>query len=96
MPWEVDLTNTFRRGYKNLSVEIRKRVDEALLQLIDSDDPRGLGSRKDRQVEGRLFIRNRKAVQNTLQCSLGGAYHRTSRCGHPRYLQVIYSLTIAY
>ena len=46
MPWEVDLTNTFRRGYKNLSVEIRKRVDEALLQLIDSDDPRELGSRK--------------------------------------------------
>ena len=46
MPWEAEVTNTFRRGYKNLGSDVRRRVDEAILHLLNSEDPTKLGLRK--------------------------------------------------
>ena len=46
MAWEAVLTPTFKRDYKNLSPEIQKRIDDAIMQLMQSDDPASLGIRK--------------------------------------------------
>ena len=46
MTWEARVTSTFRRSYRHLSSEVRRRVDEALAELLESDDPRTLGLRK--------------------------------------------------
>ncbi len=52
MPWEAEATSVFRRSYKNLGSETRKRVDEAILQLLNSEDPTKLGLRKVGKWEG--------------------------------------------
>ncbi len=46
LPWESELTGTFRRSYRNLSSEVRTRVDDAILNLLNTDDPSKLGLRK--------------------------------------------------
>ncbi len=46
MPWEVILTPTFKRGYKNLSSEIQQRVDQSIRELMESENPATLGLRK--------------------------------------------------
>jgi addiction module RelE/StbE family toxin len=46
MAWEAEVTGTFRHGYKKLSSEVKERVDEAILRLLNSDDPTRLGLRK--------------------------------------------------
>lgn len=46
MTWEAEFTGTFRRGYKRVDAAVGKRVDEAILQLLSSDDPTKLGLRK--------------------------------------------------
>ena len=46
MSWEAEITGTFRRSYRNLSTEIKKRADEAILELLNIDDPTKLGLRK--------------------------------------------------
>ncbi len=46
LTWVAVLTPAFKRSYKNLSSEIQKRVDEAIKQLMESDDPTSLGARK--------------------------------------------------
>jgi len=50
--WEAVLTPAFKKGYRNLSSEIQKRVDEAIEQLMGSDDPTVLGVRKIGQWKG--------------------------------------------
>lgn len=52
MSWQAESTNTFRRGYKNLGFEVRRRVDEALLELLNAGDPTRLGLRKVGKWEG--------------------------------------------
>ncbi len=52
MSWQAESTNTFRRGYKNLGSEIRRRVDDALLELLNAEDPTRLGLRKVGKWEG--------------------------------------------
>ena len=46
MTWEAETTNTFRRGYRNISLQVRTRADEAMAQLLESEDPTRLGLRK--------------------------------------------------
>jgi mRNA-degrading endonuclease RelE of RelBE toxin-antitoxin system len=46
LPWESEITSTFRRGYRKLGPEVRARVDQALAQLLESEDPTELGLRK--------------------------------------------------
>ena len=46
MAWEAEFTWTFHRGYKKLGPDVGRRVDEAILQLLNSDDPTKLGLRK--------------------------------------------------
>ena len=46
MAWEAELTGTFRRSYKKLGSEVRVHVDQAILQLLNSEDPTRLGLRK--------------------------------------------------
>ncbi len=54
LPWRSETTNTFRRSYNNLGSDVRKRVDEALLELLSSDDPTRLGLRKVGKWKGIL------------------------------------------
>lgn len=46
LPWEAETTNTFRRSYRNLNSEIRNRVDEAIVLLLNCENPRKCGLRK--------------------------------------------------
>jgi len=46
LAWKAEVTGTFRRGYKKLSSKVQERVDEAILQLLNSEDPTKLGLRK--------------------------------------------------
>lgn len=46
MVWEAEVTGTFRRSYKKLGSEVQRRVDEAIIQLLNSEDPTKLGLRK--------------------------------------------------
>jgi mRNA-degrading endonuclease RelE of RelBE toxin-antitoxin system len=46
LSWHAEFTGTFQRSYKNLSSGIKKRVDEAILELLNADDPTKLGLRK--------------------------------------------------
>ena len=52
MAWEAEVTGTFRRSYKRLGSEVRGRVDEAILQLLNKDDPTKLGLRKAGKWKG--------------------------------------------
>jgi addiction module RelE/StbE family toxin len=55
LPWESELSGTFRKSYRNLSSEVRERVDEAILDILDSDDPTKLGLRKVGRWKGVYF-----------------------------------------
>jgi addiction module RelE/StbE family toxin len=46
LTWEAFLTPTFRRGYKNLGPEIQKRIDDAITELMQSDNPALIAIRK--------------------------------------------------
>lgn len=46
MPWSPAYTPTFRRDYKNLSQENQERVDGAIREIVNADDPRTLGKPK--------------------------------------------------
>jgi addiction module RelE/StbE family toxin len=46
LAWEAEITNTFRRGYRNLSLEVRAHADEAMDQLLESEDPPNSDSKK--------------------------------------------------
>ena len=52
MSWILILTPTFKRGYKNLSSDLQRKVDQALSELVVSDDPRSLGVRKTGKWKG--------------------------------------------
>ena len=44
--WSFETTNTFKRNYKKLSSEIKDRVNKALEDLSNTEDPRTLGEAK--------------------------------------------------
>lgn len=46
MPWAPAYTPTFRRGYKNLGHQDQQRVNEAIKDVLDSDNPVTLGRPK--------------------------------------------------
>jgi addiction module RelE/StbE family toxin len=52
LAWEAEITGVFRRSYRNLGSETRKRVDEAILQLLNNINPAKLGLRKVGKWEG--------------------------------------------
>jgi addiction module RelE/StbE family toxin len=52
LPWNVVLTQAFKRDFRKLTPEIRKRVEEAILELAASEDPRNLGHRLHGRWEG--------------------------------------------
>lgn len=41
--WTAKFTGTFKRGYKRLSGEVRRRVEIAIERLLTSEDPRKEG-----------------------------------------------------
>lgn len=46
MVWEAEFTSTFRRSFHKLGSEVSARADEAIDQLLESEDPSKLGLRK--------------------------------------------------
>jgi len=46
LPWSPAYTPTFRRDYKNLGHQDQQRVNQAIKEILDSDDPSGLGRLK--------------------------------------------------
>lgn len=46
MPWATAYTPTFSRDYKNLSEHNQRRVNEAVRDILNSDDPGKLGRPK--------------------------------------------------
>ena len=50
--WTAEFTGTFKRGYKRLSGEGRRRVETAIETLLSSEDPRKDGHRLHGSWEG--------------------------------------------
>jgi mRNA-degrading endonuclease RelE of RelBE toxin-antitoxin system len=46
LPNEIVVTNTFKKGYKQLSTEHRLRVDEAIKLFGEVENPKILGIKK--------------------------------------------------
>jgi addiction module RelE/StbE family toxin len=46
LPWAPAYTSTFRRDYKNLGQSDQQRVNEAIRDILNSDEPRSLGRSK--------------------------------------------------
>jgi len=46
MTWTIVHTNRFKKRYKNKNEKMREIVDKAIRKLVESNDPRTLGSRK--------------------------------------------------
>ena len=46
MPWTPAYAPTFRRDYKNLSQVDKRRVNEAIREILNSEEPRTLGRPK--------------------------------------------------
>jgi addiction module RelE/StbE family toxin len=46
LPWIFETTSTFKRNYKKLNPEIKERVNGALEELSNREDPRTLGEAK--------------------------------------------------
>lgn len=46
MAWSPAYTPTFRRDYKNLSQQSQQRVNAAIRDILNADDPRRLGRPK--------------------------------------------------
>jgi addiction module RelE/StbE family toxin len=44
--WNVSYSTRYERDYKTLADQIQNRVDEALIQLSEADNPRKLGRHK--------------------------------------------------
>lgn len=41
--WTAKFTGTFKRGYKRLSEDVRRRVEASIERLLASEDPRRQG-----------------------------------------------------
>lgn len=52
MGWVVAVTTAFRRDYKRLSSEVRKRVEQAVQELEGCEDPRRLAHQLRGRWEG--------------------------------------------
>lgn len=52
MVWATDPTNLYKKCYKNAGSVMQGRIKKAILQLINSDDPRKLGDPKGGQIVG--------------------------------------------
>ncbi len=46
MPWLPAYTPTFRKDYRNLGQQNQQRVNEAIKEILASDDPRQVGRPK--------------------------------------------------
>ncbi|SMH71294.1 type II toxin-antitoxin system RelE family toxin [Candidatus Nitrosotalea okcheonensis] len=44
--WDADFDNLFRRQYKRLDSQLQKRVDDAVAEIVGSEDPTKLGEQK--------------------------------------------------
>ncbi len=44
--WEADFDNIFRRQYKRLDSQLQKRIDDAIAEIIGSENPAKLGEQK--------------------------------------------------
>jgi len=52
LPWAPAYTTTFRRDYKNLSQADQQRVNQAIREILNSDEPRSLGRPKPGKWKG--------------------------------------------
>ena len=46
MSWAIVRSNKFKRQYKQKTPELRSKVDDAILAICESNNPRTLGKRK--------------------------------------------------
>ena len=52
MPWAPAYTPTFRRNYKNLGTQDQQRVNDAIRDITNADDPANLGKSKHGKWKG--------------------------------------------
>ena len=70
MPWESEITHTFRRSYHKLASQVRVRADEAMVQLLESEDPTKLGLRKVGLRKGSIHM---KSADSSDYCTKSGS-----------------------
>lgn len=86
MPWIPEYTPTFRRDYKNLSVQNQQRVNEAVKEILNSEDPRKLGRPKYGKWKGAYGYDIGRAIRILYSVELQKKLVTFLRCGpHPIY-----------
>jgi len=66
--WIPDRRPTFSKQFGNLDSKTQKRVKDAVLELLTSENPARLGEYKQDMSD--FCIQYRQKIQNTLQCQL--------------------------
>jgi addiction module RelE/StbE family toxin len=86
LPWVPAYTPTFRRDYKNLGAQDRQRVNEAIKDIVDSDNPLSLGRRKHGKWKGAYGYDIGRAIRVLYSVDSREKVVVFLRCGpHPIY-----------
>ena len=81
MSWAPAYTPTFRRDYKNLGVQDQRRVNEAIRDIIDSDDPTHLGRPKYGKWKGAYGYNVGRAIRILYSVDWNAKTVTFLRCG---------------
>ena len=86
MPWAPAYTPTFRRDYKNLGEADQKRVNEAIKDILDAEEPRRLGRPKLGKWKGAYGYDVGRAIRVLYAVETRENVVTFLRCGpHPIY-----------
>jgi addiction module RelE/StbE family toxin len=86
LPWAPAYTPTFRRDYKNLGHADQQRVNEAIREILNSDEPRSLGRPKLGKWKGAYGYDVGRAIRVLYSVEPNERFVTFLRCGpHPIY-----------
>jgi len=86
LPWAPAYTPTFRRDYKNLGEADQKRVNEAIKDILDAEEPRRLGRPKLGKWKGAYGYDVGRAIRVLYAVETRENVVTFLRCGpHPIY-----------
>ena len=81
MPWAPVYTPTFRRDYKNLGSHDQQRVNEAIRDITNADDPASLGRPKHGKWRGAYGYDIGRAIRVLYAVDTGERVVTFLRCG---------------
>jgi mRNA-degrading endonuclease RelE of RelBE toxin-antitoxin system len=86
LPWAPAYTPTFRRDYKNLGQADQQRVNQAIKDILNSEDPKSLGRPKLGKWKGAYGYDVGRAIRVLYSLESREGVVTFLRCGpHPIY-----------